>query len=209
MRNWNYIGILKVTNKRRVFILPMRNWNDYYSAQIKTEKEFSSYLWGIETSPYPANRLSTHAGFHLTYEELKLFCGQFLGYLFDRRFHLTYEELKQAGLPFKFEIYLSFHLTYEELKQESVKIYVPSTIGVFILPMRNWNNMKKIVNLTPHAVGFHLTYEELKRVHIQFWCVSHICFHLTYEELKHNRPFFHSSNVICFHLTYEELKHTR
>ena len=53
---------------------------------------------------------------------------------------------------------------------------------VFILPMRNWNNLQFCKNVVFYS--FHLTYEELKLINLIYHPDVSIRFHLTYEELK-------------------------
>jgi len=51
MRNWNWaynpLFILIVS----VLSLPMRNWNPIYTSREEPNRQFSAYLWGIETLP--------------------------------------------------------------------------------------------------------------------------------------------------------------
>ena len=144
MRNWNCIGIMKVTNKRK----------------------FSSYLWGIETGVCLLSLGSRNNGFHLTYEELKQIETIQVSEEVDC-FHLTYEELKLSIqehddvrvlfvfiLPMRnwniFRIFINdiiFIMFSSYLwgieTGDSGKCISKRFLYVFILPMRNWNSSCK------------------------------------------------------------------
>ena len=49
MRNWNWVPLPPIIVLTLVFILPMRNWNSGSTYSYSGKKQFSSYLWGIET----------------------------------------------------------------------------------------------------------------------------------------------------------------
>ena len=115
-------------------------------------KEFTSYLWGIETisQAYPEH---CHLYSHPTYEELKhiiipLPCRP------DIDSHPTYEELKRTSRIFLYFLPQYSHPTYEELKPGGGLPSNYAERGIHILPMRNWNNLllRKILKL----LGIHI-----------------------------------------------------
>jgi len=123
----------------------------------------------------------------------------------------------------------SFHSTYEELKLSN-HTFCRCATTVFILPMRNWN---QIINsgCAVACDSFHSTYEELKREVYELDSLNKKRFHSTYEELKpclvftgrsastsvfilpmrnwnHDAANPEMTSFECFHSTYEELKHS-
>ena len=176
MRNWNYIDILKVTNQ---------------------EQRFSSYLWGIETCLVSCREHTRPTRFHLTYEELKLMLSPlarrkkyspFSSYLWGIETVPGQETVTENGV--------SFHLTYEELKPRTNQ---PKSQHhrVFILPMRNWNNislktcLSVLFMFSSYLWGIETCSKSL------IWSLN-FCFHLTYEELKHSSLSFSKRSSSVF-----------
>ena len=130
--------------RKKVFTLPMRNWNMAFFGIENWSLMFLLYLWGIETT-IVKNKVWNFFYKFLLYlwgietrelngkiEELIAFLLYLWGIETGRNFrpffcpiggfYFTYEELKQEGV-----IELTFHpdrfyFTYEELKPQSVNV---------------------------------------------------------------------------------------
>jgi len=99
----------------RVFILPMRNWNQQDLLQIKWFlPSFSFYLWGIETHRL-TNGFCIEIGFHSTYEELKHLLFRAFACYFNV-FILPMRNWNVVGGDILYFYIGGFHSTYEELK---------------------------------------------------------------------------------------------
>ena len=71
MRNWNSPPEGSTNEGLIVFSVPMRNWNFHHlPTKEKRDREFSAYLWGIETL-YLRSWSVPWSRFQRTYEELK------------------------------------------------------------------------------------------------------------------------------------------
>ena len=146
--------------KIKVFIVPIRNWNEvarkekrnnansFYSTYKELKREIIDYLnnYGLR--------------FYSTYKELKL-TNTGTGSPTGIGFYSTYKELKllsNCANPLRD---LRFYSTYKELKPIKIFYNVFTILIVFIVPIRNWN--PDLWN-TPATIspGFYSTYKELK-----------------------------------------------
>ena len=202
----------------------MRDWNTARTFVNGAEREFWSYLWGIETIIDDKSN-----------EQLIMFWSYLWGI--------------ETRLAFcvKFCI-VSFDLTYEGLKPTTC-VRKPLDCYVLILPMRDWNyrwgcddrgyrrfwsylwgiETYIIDSIRKEVTSFDLTYEGLKLAKQLGITPNYYCFDLTYEGLKHvfwtygyldkiavlilpmrdwNRKEGISQRLLdyCFDLTYEGLK---
>ena len=152
-----------------VFIVPMRNWNlsalphpilqswSFYRTyeELKHIKvchlsnhlaQFLSYLWGIETKHVQLLLSSYSIVFIVPMRNwnsagvLCMNCSQisFLSYLWG---------IETLVCHPRDILSLCFYRTYEELKPEDETLEIFESI-VFIVPMRNWNQILTFINLT-------------------------------------------------------------
>ena len=138
-----------------VFSLPMRNWNE--SAALVTSKAylFSAYLWGIETTLLDRHSDPAQRVFSLPMRNWN--CSEYIAAQGgEAGFQPTYEELKRIFVPIKKHSCKRFQPTYEELKQKYNERVVQEHVGVFSLPMRNWNFISQAVAISPDEFSAYL-----------------------------------------------------
>ena len=183
MRNWNEYKDCDHHIFQVVWIVPMRNWNlPTPRATVpaatprldRTYEELKPNCW--ESAITPAT------GLDRTYEELKLPTA-FLCATYLRGLDRTYEELKHRTRPKPLHVFRRLDRTYEELKLGMV-CGKNDWGGVWIVPMRNWNNhLPDSSIITTECLD--RTYEELKRGMYDPGFVPSFRLDRTYEELKH------------------------
>ena len=163
MRNWNFCTKTIPKEWFLVFSLPMRNWNPFQCCQRVPDLLFSAYLWGIETTGYTFSvpAYPVFSAYLWGIETVQPAAGGWFTFLFSAYlWGIETQKLESAGLrEYAFSAYLwgietlevnsawfikyyRFQPTYEELKQRA-HMLIDCILGVFSLPMRNWNGAKR------------------------------------------------------------------
>ena len=120
-------------------------------------------------------------------------------------FYSTYKELKLVTIYHTCCPTTYFYSTYKELKPNPDDLIVDLFLGIFTLPIRNWNYFNTLPEVWAVSY-FYSTYKELKLVSPSKATVQIVDFYSTYKELKPFPLVQISARTMDFYSTYKELK---